>query len=101
MVLAYPYGPDMLSLMSLAARTAGMTNSADREASGVATKTLISITNGKGPASRAAGRTDLRGQAAEPEGSDLILRSLPLPDQADWRLALDQPLSLLRKESLT
>ena len=99
MVLAYPYGPDMLSLMSIAARTAGTTDSADQKSLYVAPKSLTSPINGEGPGLRSPGRTGLRGQAAEVGGSELAINSFLLPDQSDWRLALDQPLSLLRKES--
>ena len=98
-VWAYPYGPDMLSLMSVAARTDAIDSVAAPEDVGVTAGSLTTPANSQRPAARSAGRTGLRGQAAEPEGLDLCIRNLMVPDHSEWRAALHQPLRVLRKEA--
>ena len=98
-VWAYPFGPDMLSLMSIAARAGGTNDSPHQEASGAAADGAIYPAHVKAPVSRSAGRMVLEGKTAEHTGSEPEIKNSMFPDHADWRAALGQPLSLLRKES--
>ena len=102
-VLGYPYGADMLSLMANAARTGGTSyqpeHEADWEAAKVAASRPMLSVRGERFAAGAAGSSGLDEPAAELEGSEYMGRSAMLPDQVDWLAGLHQPLSLLRAKS--
>ena len=97
-VWAYPYGPDMLSLLSVAARSDALNDSEDTEDIDAAAGSFTLPTNSERPASGSAGRSGLRGQAATPGGLDSGIGNLMLPDGSEWRAALHQPLGHLRRE---
>ncbi len=98
-VWAYLYGPDMLSLMAVAARSDAVSYLANPEDIGEAAGSLTAPANSERPASRSAGHAGLRGQAAKLEGSDLGTGNLVPPNHWEWRRALHQPLRFLRKEA--
>ena len=96
-VWAYPFGPDMLSLMSVAARDAQNNVSLNQGASDAAANSVTFPAHAVGPAWRTAGRAGLKQKMSEHTGSKPQIRSSMLPDQDEWRAALGQSLRLLRK----